>query len=61
MTIFARCVGAPRTDEQVGYVNLTAARALVDAGLARHELSATEAHVFVLTAEGRATAAEALA
>lgn len=61
LTRYARCVGAARTDEQVGYVNVTAARALVDQGLARDEVSATGARVFVLTPEGHEAAAEALA
>lgn len=52
MTRCARCVGSSRTIDEVGYVNTTAAQSLVTLGLARHELSATGAHVFVLTDAG---------
>lgn len=52
MTRCARCVGHALTEVQIGYVNTTAARSLVAAGLAREEIGATGANVFVLTDEG---------
>lgn len=52
MTQHGRCVGARSTSARHGYVSTVAARKLVALGLARSEVSATGAHVFVITDEG---------
>lgn len=52
-TTCGRCVGSSRTDEETGFVHITAARSLVALGLASEELGAMGKFVFTLSDAGR--------